>query len=551
MRWVFRLVFVLCASAISFAPALLAPTPAYAHAVITDSDPRSGSLLTAAPSEVQVTFNEPVARVGNGLTVIAPNGDKASVGKASVADNGRVLIAKLRRDGPQGTYLVSYRLVSADGHPVSGGFTYSVGRTSTTPTAPEDETQLVDPLVRAAMSTGRLATYVGACLIAGAVLMLLTLWPSRLDTAVVRRLGWAGWWALVAGTVLWLVAQVPYGFGGGLFTSDSAAWRETLSSELGISLLIRLALLAAVVPWLRRVLSGGDVRRGARIGLWGLLAAVAATFPFAGHPASSVGKYLAIPADAVHVAAMAIWLGGLIVLVAVTLRRANERELVAILPTWSRWALLAIGAVILTGAVQALLAVGHVSALTSTRYGALVLAKIAGVVVIAVLAACARRWVLGYLRQRGDGIQVLRRVVIAEIVAAAVVLGVATALVQTPPANTVADTITNNGSGFGDSITTDDFTIDFQLNPARRGNNTLHLYAFKNNGDELFVVEWKTTVALPDKDIAPVSVPVVAISDNHASGEIYLPSKGEWEFSITVRTSDVDQTTLKQRVPIT
>ena len=115
-----------------------------------------------------------------------------------------------------------------------------------------------------------------------------------------------------------------------------------------------------------------------------------ATWPLAGHPAASPVPAVSVVVDAVHLAGMAVWLGGLVMLVAFLLRQADERELGAILPVWSRWAALAVTALLLAGIVQALIEVGTLEALFSTTYGQLIIAKVVLFAVVLAVAAFSR-----------------------------------------------------------------------------------------------------------------------------------------------------------------
>jgi copper transport protein len=57
-------------------------------------------------------------------------------------------------------------------------------------------------------------------------------------------------------------------------------------------------------------------------------------------------------------------------------------------------------------------------------------------------------------------------------------------------------------------------------------------------------------VALPSAGIEPIEVPLLPLTDNHATGEISLPASGEWQLRVTVRTSDIDQATVTATVPV-
>lgn len=105
-------------------------TPALAHNVLVGSDPAAGSSVANGPSRVSLTFNAPVQFGANTLTVIGPDGqhwektDNATVNGDSVTTS----VAPL---GPAGLYKVGYRIISADGHPVSGEVTFTLTKAGT------------------------------------------------------------------------------------------------------------------------------------------------------------------------------------------------------------------------------------------------------------------------------------------------------------------------------------------------------------------------------------------------------------------------------------
>lgn len=115
--------------------------PASAHAALVGSDPEDGSTHTAAPTAVTFTFNENVAQPAY-VAIAAPDGTQVDVsGIRAVDDTVTATVADVDQ---RGTYSASFRVVSADGHPVTGTLTYVVtsGRTVEQVTAPEDKTFL-------------------------------------------------------------------------------------------------------------------------------------------------------------------------------------------------------------------------------------------------------------------------------------------------------------------------------------------------------------------------------------------------------------------------
>ncbi len=95
---------------------------AFAHATRLSADPPQDAALAAGPAKVCATFNEPLQITFAAMTVVGPDDNLWSSGQAQV--QGTVLSVPLRPLGPVGTYRVHYRVTSADGHPVSGSWSF-------------------------------------------------------------------------------------------------------------------------------------------------------------------------------------------------------------------------------------------------------------------------------------------------------------------------------------------------------------------------------------------------------------------------------------------
>ena len=528
--------------------AVLGPAgPASAHAALVASDPGSNTIVPDAPNRITLTFSESVQLISGKIQVLAPDGSRADQGEPQAT--GSTVTIPLRSGGARGTYLVSYRVVSADSHPVAGTLTYSVGAQSTPP-AEGDVAESVDPVVRALIPVGKYLGYAGLVLLVGPVLVLALLWPHRLSRVGPARLVWTGVGLVLGSTVLALWLQAPYTTGTGLFDVSGADLRDVLGSTFGAVMLVRLGVIIAAAVLLRPLLRGSGGESKADLALLGVLGVAAvATWPLTGHPTASPVAGVSVVVDAIHLAAMAVWLGGLVMLGAFLLRQANERELGAILPIWSRWAATAVAALILAGTVQALIEIASFKGLYDSTYGRLILAKIALAAAVIGVAAYSRRLVRSRKAESGPG--TLRRVVGVELAITAVVLGVTAAVVQIPPPRTAqaAESATTSTT-ITQTVSDDSVSLQVDVFPATVGNNSLHLYAYTPDNKPLPVVEWTATAALPDKGIEPIEVPLLRITDFHAVGDIALPMAGEWTFKFTVRTSDIDQSTLTMKAKI-
>lgn len=94
------------------------------------------------------------------------------------------------------------------------------------------------------------------------------------------------------------------------------------------------------------------------------------------------------------------------------------------------------------------------------------------------------------------------------------------------------------------------YSLQVELDPAERGNNSIHLYAYTPDNRPQPVKEWKATAALPSAGIEPIEIPLLGLTDNHAYGEISLPAAGQWQLRFTLRTTEIDQATVTATVPI-
>ena len=534
----------LCAFAVLAGPA----APASAHAVLASSAPVADAVVPSAPGEVVLRFSEAVRLVPGKIRVIGPDGKRVDVGEPSVS--GGTVTVTLRPGGPRGTYLVSYRVISADSHPVAGGYTYSVGAPSTAPVDTEagSADAEVDPFLKVAIPVAKYVGYAGLVFLVGPVLVLALLWPGRLSRRGPARLVWTGLGLVALSTVAGLLLQAPYTTGAALSDITGADLRQVFGSQFGTAHLIRLVVLAGaallLVPLLR-----GSSGTADRVLLLVLGVVAIGTWPMAGHPVGSPVPAVSVVVDSVHLASMAVWLGGLVMLIAFLLRQADDRELGAILPVWSRWAALAVAALVLAGTTQALIEVGTVGALFSTAYGRLILAKVGLFTVVIAAAAFSRRLVQRQVAAEQPGR--LRRVVGVELAITAVVLALATVLVQTTPGRTAEATATaQTDLPFSATATSDIYSVQVDVDPAEVGRNDLHLFAYTPDGRPQPVVEWQARVALPAAGVEPIDVPLLKLTDNHATGQFTVPTAGDWELRLTLRLSEIDQATVSVTVPV-
>ncbi|MFL9659384.1 copper resistance protein CopC [Streptomyces sp. PB17] len=382
--------------------------PASAHAALSSTDPGDGAVLQRAPGHVTLTFSESVGLRDDSFRVLDPGGHRVRTGATGHAD-GRSDTARVALPGGlgEGTYTVAWRVVSADSHPVSGAFTFSVGKPSQT-TASVDTGPAENPLTATLHKLARYLAYLAAALLIGTAAFVALCRPP--DPAPLRRPLLAGWWTLLAATLALLVLRAPYEAGTGPASALNAdALADTLTARPGVLLLVRLALLAPAALYVVRVSGASRAPRAPRasgapladrhrphsplVAAAGAVLAVglALTWAAAEHASAGIQVPVAMTSSVLHLLATAVWLGGLVALLT-TLRASRPAPDAATVARFSRTAFAAVTVLVVTGVYQSWRGLGSWEALTGSTYGRLLLAKVVLVAVLLAAAAVSRRW---------------------------------------------------------------------------------------------------------------------------------------------------------------
>jgi copper transport protein len=338
---------------IIFFLALLLPHQVLAHAQLHSAEPTGRAILDAPPTEVILTFNEPIAPLR--ARWFQPDGRAQDVlGWAQGPD----LIVTVPSDLAPGTHALSWRIVSDDGHPVGGTHVFSIGFETGSPVAVRESVAWFAALARGAMT---LTLVLG---VGGMVWGVLSRVPAP------ELIRWA-LWAVPPASLLLMAAQAVdmMGVGAGALT-DPAAWVLALTSPF--ALVAGLALIASALAATRR--------KSLVIVAW-MLASM--TFASAGHAARAEPVALMAVLMFGHAAALIFWAGALPGLLS-SLRAPDAAQ---VMMRFSLFAMPMVALLVLTGAALAWRQVETPAALTGSAYGGLLTAKLALVAVVLALAA--------------------------------------------------------------------------------------------------------------------------------------------------------------------
>ncbi|MET8605085.1 copper resistance protein CopC [Streptomyces rubiginosohelvolus] len=566
--------------------------PASAHAALTGSDPADGAVVDTAPKEVTLSFSEAIAVGDDSIRVLDPSGKRADTDTEpkDLSEGSTVRYGVALHSGlPDGTYTVAWQAISADSHPISGAFTFSIGAPSDTTVALPSQEAGGGP-VGVVYDIARYAAYGGFVLLVGGSAFVLVCWRGGATALPMQRLVVRGWLTLTAATLVMLLLRHPY-TGSGKFADafDLAGLQSVLDTKPGAALVSRLLLLGAAALFIA-VLFGTYARRederekkdltfGLAVGGGVVATGIAATWAMSEHASTGIQANIAMPVDVLHLLAVAAWLGGLASLL-VALYRTPDIGSAAV----RRFSAVAFGSVVVlaaTGIYQSWRQVGSWSALTGTRYGQLLILKVALIAVLLAVAWFSRRWT-GRLtdsavasedaseeepesesepesvsadpdperaaqlaRQRAALTATkkkrirdadpqrsgLRRSVLAEAAVAVVLLAVTTMLTSTEPGRTEEEAAGGTPSAsapaaggpvnlkmpFDTGGQNGKGTVRIDIEPGRTGSNDLHVWIDGSDGKPMDVPELKLALTLESKDIGPLPVVPDRLAEGHWS----------------------------------
>ena len=418
-RTIFAL-FVLLLSATGFAPM------ACAHAVLTGTAPADREVLAAPPESVVLRFNEPVTPIA--VRVIDGSGRTLNSIHGIEAVNNDVNIA-LPADLPPGTYVVSYRVTSADSHPVAGSLLFAVGSPPqgwAASAGMETDAKAADwaPLV----AINRFLLLAAILVMVGGSLFLVT--AARGFENARRRLRPA---IGCAAAVVMATAVLAIGLQGGLLSgapfaafADADTWALGLSatrSQQSLALLVASGLIVGSLGARRTAWTAGLIIAGALT--------ATGSFVLSGHMATATPRWAMVPALFFHVTVAAFWIGSLLPLLILAGRGQGEATI--LLRRFSAIAVVAVPLLIAAGIFMASAWIATPGALAASPYGRLLTIKAGLVAVLLGLAAVNRFHLMRQLGRRpAEVLARLRRTIAAEIVVGMAVVVATVLLSQTP-----------------------------------------------------------------------------------------------------------------------
>ncbi len=504
---------------------------AMAHASLTGAVPPDGAVVGTPPKTLSLSFSEPVSPLV--LKLIRPDGRATALDDFILRDTTLDIITP---DGlGAGTHVLTWRVVSEDGHPVAGSTLFSIG-------APSKGTQAegapVDWPVRSALWLARIAMYVGLFFGIGGV--FVTRWLTPGETPRLARA--ATLLGLVA-TVLSLGLQGLDALGAPLAALfDPAVWKAGFATSFGATVAVLSAGFCLAVAAAR----SGSAAPCRSASLLALLAGSGA-LALSGHASAAAPQWLTRPAVFVHAITIAIWIGALLPLAAAL--RGDPDVGRQALGRFFRLIPLCVGLLVLAGLLLAAIQVRDPAALLSTAYGKVLLAKGALLAVLFGVVAL-NRWILTGPAAEGDckAVRRLRKSIAVEILIVVAVLAAASAWRFTPPPRALAITAAQPASVH---IHADKAMAQVAVTPGHAGPVAISAVVLSPDFSPLAAKDVTFVLSNAQAGIEPMRRKAALQADGTwLASDVVVPLAGQWQLRIDILVSDFELLRLQDAITL-
>ncbi|WP_054309737.1 copper resistance CopC/CopD family protein [Mesorhizobium sp. 1M-11] len=504
---------------------------ASAHASLVKTEPADGAMLQQSPSRFSLAFSEPVSPLV--LTLVRPDGTQERL--TSFRSDGQTLDIDSPQPLGDGTHVLSWRVISADGHPVGGSLLFSVGSISAAPAIGE----IADPWLHCAIWAAKIVLYLGLFLgVGGAFALTWLAGEGRGGGRFVLAMLFAG--LVVAPVSLGLQGLDALGAPFEQF-AQAIVWKTAFGTSFVWTALI--AAIALGLGLLALVLPRDDAKPFAAVALIAVGVALAAS----GHASAAAPQWLTRPMVFLHGLGIAFWAGALAPLAVTLSRQAPGAE--TFLHRFSKAIMPIVCILVIAGCVLAVIQVETLSALADTDYGRLLLAKLALVVGLFALAA-TNRWVLTRAAEAGQTAARHRlvRSIAAETVIVLVIFGIAAGWRFTPPPRALA-------IAAAEPVSTHMMTLeamaDLTVTPGRAGSVSASIMLMTGDFGPLDAKEVTLVLSKPEAGIEPLKRIATKPGDGTWLVDgLVIPFPGRWTVRLDILVSDFEMVKLEGPIDI-
>jgi len=529
---------------------------AYAHPFIVSSDPAKSSSVSAGIDQIVIHYSETVEIEFSAIKVLDSSGNQIDNKDTRYIGNESTLVVTTPplKDG---IYTVTSKTLSKiDGHLVDEAFVFGVGNVAIPPQKPRDITESIYFPEAGARFPG----IIGQVVVLGSVISSVAIWGSMRKKKIVQEnfselqkfyqskfssVTGIGLFLVFASNILMLVVQTLR-----LQTSASAV----LQTSFGSVWIVRMAITVVLLAVWFLIENKSSVSNKKQTLLLGLSLILIGTTTIIGHGAASE-QLSAIIIDYAHNLIASVWIGGVIffgfiLLPALSKLDGGKKEIITLLaiPRFSSMIVVSLGILVITGPTLLWLLEDDVTLLIQSSYGFLIMGKIAVASIMAAIGGYNQFKIQKSAERdiKSNTINVHRKLgrsLKTEAALGVILLGLVALLTNSSlptsqAQQTQAQQITN---GFQTSEFSENARFDINIDPFTSGSNTIVISVFDSDGNPLADIDvLKVKVSNPQRNIAPIDIPISKISENknEYQGNLTFGFSGNWNVEIEAKRKD-------------
>jgi len=521
----------------------LFPSSIYAHAYLQQSTPSANETVLGSPSKITLQFNESIQPAFHSIQVTNSAGERVDLDDSHIADNQpKTLEGSVQANLPDGLYIIGWKIISGDGHPLEGNIPFQIGNSSSSTNVPT------------ATSTGyypgldliviRWLLYLSTAFLLGILSFYLFMYPSnptakhRLPQRS-RMMLWISYGGIVASIVLSLPLQAT--IEARLQWSElwTTPWVEqmmqTSFSTIWLLQLVMVIVLGGVMYIANRTSEISYTRSIYQYTALLLGLGILLSKSFIGHAAASELKVLSITMNFLHLSASCIWIGSLLALAAILPGEASlpsspedrKRMIFRVIRTFSYWGTGLVTILILSGTYASLKYIPTMYSLFNTTYGQVLLIKCGLVLIMLGLAA--------FNMLRGRRNKSIGRTVWIELSVGVITLVLAALLSNLPTAMSSPGPVDlSNTLATGEKIS-------LQVSPNTIGNNQFEIQVQDASRKEVRNIQQiKLTLTSLDMDMNKYEILIPYQPGSTFIAEDLISMAGRWNIQVHILTDSLD-----------
>ncbi|OAB45346.1 copper resistance protein CopC [Paenibacillus glacialis] len=521
----------------------LFPPSIYAHAYLQQSSPAANETVIDSPSKITLQFNESIQPAFHSISVSNSAGERVDLDDSYIPDNQpKTLEGNVRPNLPEGIYIIGWKIISGDGHPLEGNIPFQIGAGSSSINVPSANTTGYSPGLD--LIVIRWLLYLSMAFLMGILSFYLFMYPSNPQGKYPlpqrsRRILWISYGGIAVSILLSLPLQAT--IEARLQWSElwTTPWlnqmMQTNFSSIWLTQVVMVVILGGFMYIANRTPERSYSRSMYQYTALLLGLGILLSKSFIGHAAASELKGLSITMNFLHLSASCIWIGSLLALAAVLPGEASlpsspedrKRMIFRVIRTFSYWGTGLVTILILSGMYASLKHVPTMHSLFNTLYGQVLLIKCGLVLIMLGFAA------FNMLRGRhnkpiGRTVWIELSVGVITLVLAALLSNLPTAISSPGPVN-LSNTLANGEK------------VSLQVSPNVIGNNQFEIHVQDANQKEVLNIQQiKLTLTSLDMDMNKYEILIPYQPNAMFIAEDIISMAGRWNIQVHILTESLD-----------